>query len=136
MTIIDNAFQLILFAERNYLVHDPELKSLKWMVDDVNSLREKIDSIENSLKNPHKVKRGDSHWKISYNYLTKQAGLEKEQARDLLRRTALVDNIIPGFFTFNLYYDDVFLTTLTLGEAKISPTTVRLMENKKEINQV
>ena len=58
MTIIDNAFQLILFAERNYLVHDSELKSLKWMVDDVNSLREKIDSIENSLKNPHKVKRG------------------------------------------------------------------------------
>ena len=47
MTIIDNAFQLILFAERNDLVHDPELKSLKWMVDDVNSLREKIDSIEN-----------------------------------------------------------------------------------------
>ena len=102
MTIIDNAFQLILFAEPNYLVHDPELKSLKWMVDDVNSLREKIDSIENSLKNPHKVKRGDSHWKISYNYLTKQAGLEKEKASDLLRRTALVDNIIPGFFTFNL----------------------------------
>ena len=106
------------------------------MVDDVNSLREKIDSIENSLKNPHKVKRGDSHWKISYNYLTKQAGLEKEKASDLLRRTALVDNIIPGFFTFNLYYDDVFLATLTQGEAKISPNTVRLMENKKEINQV
>ncbi|MFQ5640563.1 MAG: hypothetical protein ACE5IR_21490, partial [bacterium] len=84
-------------------------------------MRQQIEEIESSLENPHSVEKGDTHWSVCYEYLTEQKGLSNEKASNLLSRTSLVEQIVPGFYIFNLYYNSVFLTTITQGEASISP---------------
>jgi len=90
-------------------------------LDHVNYLGEKIQNLEKSLGKPHRVKTNETHADIALDYLVHEAGLPKDEAKRILKRTALIWELEPGNAVYNIYYDGVFLTTVTQGEAKSSP---------------
>ncbi len=90
-------------------------------LDHVNYLGDKIAKLEKSLGAPHKVKSNENHADIAMDYLTHEAGLPPDEAKRILKRTALIWELEPGNAVYNLYYDGVFLTTVTQGTAKSSP---------------
>ena len=90
-------------------------------LDHVNYLGDKIEKLEKSLGSPHVVKSSETHADICIDYLTHEAGLPTDEAKKILKRTALIWELEPGNQVYNLYYDGVFLTTVTQGTAKSSP---------------
>lgn len=90
-------------------------------LDHVNYLGDKIERLEKSLGSPHTVKSNETHADIALGYLINEAGLPKDEAKRILKRTALIWDLEPGNAVYNLYYDGVFLTTVTQGSAKSSP---------------
>jgi len=100
---------------------DSLMNDFQATLDHVNYLGEKIERIENSIGHPHYVRSNENHSNIAMNYLTKEAGLPPDEAKRILKRTALIWELEPGNAVYNLYYDGVFLTTVTQGTAKSSP---------------
>lgn len=88
-------------------------------------LGDKIEKLEARLGSPYKVKSNDSHAKLAMNFLTKEAGLTPAEAQKVLKRTALIWELEPGNYVYNLYWKDIFLTTVTQGDAKRSPLVVQ-----------
>ncbi len=88
-------------------------------------LGDKIEKLEARLGSPYKVKANDSHAKLALDFLTKEAGLSPAEAQKVLKRTALIWELEPGNYVYNLYWKDIFLTTVTQGEAKRSPLVVQ-----------
>lgn len=134
--VVDQAFQVVLYAERKDLAKDPELKKINFMLDDLAELRTEMTRIENSLSNPIKVQKGDSHRSICQRYLKDEVKLDDKEVKSILSRTALFNSIIPKFYVYNLYKDGVFLTTVTQGEAKLSPMTVNMLSQRRMMSGV
>lgn len=84
-------------------------------------LREARERLERQLPEPHSVSSGDSHWQISFRYLTEQRGVDPEEARRELARAALVDPIVEGFEIWNFYDGEHFGTFPTQDAADVSP---------------
>lgn len=134
--VVDQAFQVVLYAERKELSHDPELKKINYILDDIETLRSEMARIESSLSNPVKVLRGDTHRSICQSYLKDEVKLDDKEIRSILSRTALFNSLIPKFYVYNLYKDGVFLTTVTQGEATLSPMTVSKLSQRKMMSTV
>jgi LysM repeat protein len=90
-------------------------------LDNVNYLGDKIEKIEKSLGSPHVVKSNENHASIALDYLTTVAELPPDEAKKILKRTALIWELEPGNEVYNLYYDGIFLTTVSQGSAKTPP---------------
>lgn len=134
--VVDQAFQVVLYAERKDMKQDPELKKINFMLDDLAALRKEMDRIESSLSNPIKVQRGETHRSICQKYLKEEVKLDDKEIKSILNRTALFNSIIPKFFVYNLYKDGVFLTTVTQGEAKLSPMTINMLSQRRMMSGV
>ena len=106
-----------------------ELDSLiidfKVTTEKVQYLGDQIEDIEHQLGTPHIVKANETHSAIVLDYLTKEAGLSKAEAEKLMKNTALIWELEPGNHVLNLYWNKIFLTTVTQGEAKRSPLLVQ-----------
>jgi len=100
---------------------DSLMEDFQTTLDHVNYLGEKISKLENSIGHPHYVKSNENHANIALNYLTGEIGLPTDEAKRILKRTALIWELEPGNAVYNVYYDGVFLTTVTQGTAKSSP---------------
>lgn len=134
--VVDQAFQVVLYAERKELTQDPELKKINIMLDNVEDLRREMARIEGTLSNPIKVQKGDTHRSICQHYLKDDIKLDDKQIKSILNRTALFNSLIPKFYVFNLYKDGVFLTTVTQGEASLSPMTVNMLSQRKMMGSI
>lgn len=134
--VVDQAFQLVLYAERKDMGTDPELKKITSILDNIEELRTEMARIESSLSNPIKVQRGDTHKAIVQKYLKDEAKLDDKQIKSIMNRTALFSSLIPNFYVYNLYKDGVFLTTVTQGEAKLSPMTVARLSQRRMMSNV
>jgi hypothetical protein len=134
--VVDQAFQVVLYAERKDIPQDPELKKINVMLDNIDEMRKEMARIEGSLSNPIKVQKGETHRSIVQRYLKDDVKLDDKQVKSILSRTALFNSLIPNFYVYNLYKDGVFLTTVTQGEAKLSPMTVARLSQRRMMSGV
>lgn len=85
----------------------------------------------------HDVQGGESHWKISYNFLTQDKGLGEEEAKILLHEAPLFHPILVGFRVWNYYHDGVFGSFISQGSAKLSPgALMRIREKELEAERM
>lgn len=83
------------------------------------------------IPKPHDVQGGESHWKISYNFLTQDKGLAQEEARILLHEAPLFHPILVGFRVWNYFHNGVFGSFISQGSAKMSPGALMRMREKE-----
>jgi len=124
-----------LLRQRIAVEHDVSIKSLLEDIlkknEEIEDLREKIARIEKLLPSPHIVAEGENHYQIAMEFLINQIGLDKEEAVDLLERTALFDELAPGFKVWNFYSGDEYGTSVSQGDADISPNLLIHLAKKK-----
>ncbi|MEW6455674.1 MAG: hypothetical protein AB1410_03010 [Acidobacteriota bacterium] len=98
---------------------------------EISRLNEEIKRLQEQIPVAHTVEKGDSHYNISMDYLMKDKGLGEEEARNLLKSVKLFHPLLIGFKIWNYYFNKVFGTFITQGEAKISPGKLYRIEKKK-----
>lgn len=102
--------------------------------EEIRELKAKIVEIEKLLPIPHIVKRGENHYMIAMDFLINEKKLEKKKAMKLVERTAVFDELVPGFKVWNFYTGDEYGTSVTQGTARISPNTLIRRAKKKLVD--
>lgn len=97
------------------------LKDILKKKDQIHIMREHIAEIERQLPKPHIAQKGESHYKIALAFLLDEQGLQKEHAEKILARTVLFEELAEGFKVWNFYTCDEYGTSVTQGNAKVSP---------------
>jgi len=107
-----------------------EIVSLNAQVQD---MKKQMDEMSKQLAPPHVVTRGESHYQICLDYLTNEAGFSLDSARATLEKVAQFDELMPGFFVWHFLdkKSGLYLTTVTQGEAKISPNQLHRATKRK-----
>jgi uncharacterized coiled-coil DUF342 family protein len=117
---------------------DVSVKSLlEEILEKNNEIRElsaKIAEIEALLPKPHIVAKGENHYKVAMDFLMNEKGVEKKRALKLVERTALFDELVPGFKVWNFYTGDAYGSSVTQGTASISPNTLIRRAKKKLVD--
>ncbi len=115
--------------------------SVKYLLEEIleknNEIRElnaKIAEIEKLLPKPYLVVSGDNHYKVAMDFLMNEKGVEKKRAMELVKRTALFDELLPGFKVWNFYTGDAYGSSVTQGTASISPNTMIRRARKKLVD--
>ncbi|NIM17584.1 MAG: hypothetical protein GTO45_36685 [Candidatus Aminicenantes bacterium] len=102
--------------------------------EEIRELKAKIAEIEKLLPIPHIVKSGENHYMIAMDFLIYEKKVEKKKAMKLVERTALFDELVPGFKVWNFYTGDEYGTSVTQGTARISPNTLIRRAKKKLVD--
>ncbi|UCH98324.1 MAG: hypothetical protein JSV88_16185 [Candidatus Aminicenantes bacterium] len=102
--------------------------------NEIRELKGKIAEIEKLLPKPHIVVRGENHYTIAMDFLLDEKGVEKKRAMELVERTALFDQLVPGFKVWNFYTGDAYGSSVTQGTASISPNTLIRRAKKKLVD--
>lgn len=97
------------------------LKEILNKKDEIRNLKDRIAAIEDLLPTPHIAQKGESHYKIALAFLVDEKGVEPEKAKKMLARTALFDELAEGFKVWNFYSGDEYGTSVTQGDADVSP---------------
>ncbi len=97
------------------------LKEILKKKDQIAIMREHIADIERQLPKPHIAQKGESHYQIALAFLMDEQGLEKAQAEKILARTVLFDELAEGFKVWNFYTCNEYGTSVTQGNAAVSP---------------
>ncbi len=99
----------------------------------VEELKKQMDEMSKMLPPPHVVTRGESHFQICLEYLTTEAGFSRDSALVALEKVAQFDELMPGFYVWHFIdkKTGTYLTTITQGEAKISPNQLRRATKRK-----
>ncbi|MEJ2366912.1 MAG: hypothetical protein P8Z49_00815 [Acidobacteriota bacterium] len=100
----------------------------------IDDLKVQIQNMEKTLPAPVVVKKGETQYDIAMNYLMKEKGLSKDQARKLALRVNLMDDLVPGFKVWNFYDNGVYGTFVTQGTANISPYRLQQLAKQKLVN--
>lgn len=108
------------------------LKEILEKNNEIQELKAKITEIEALLPKPHIVVKGENHYQIAMDFLINEKGLDKKKAMNLVERTAVYDQLVPGFRVWNFYTGDAYGTSVTQGTANISPNTL-IRRAKKEL---
>lgn len=87
----------------------------------INQLQEQVRQLQAQLPAPYTIKAGDSHYDVSLRFLKENQNLTDKEARELVDKTALVEELAPGMQIWMLYKDEVFGSYVTQGTALISP---------------
>lgn len=98
----------------------------------LDECRENMEELTASLPPPHRVRRGETHYKLSMDFLMKEHGLTREAADSVASTAALSSDILEGFHIWFQYEDRAFCTFVTQGQAHISPAMFAKVV-KKEI---
>ncbi len=106
--------------------------------DSIRSLQEKVMHLEQSLPDQFAVaKKGDTHYKLAYAYLTDEAKLDPAKAKTLLAQADQTDELLTGNKVW-FFYDpqrDSFRTYVTQGEAGQTPLAVRRALQRKLVTE-
>lgn len=132
-----NKEQLKLIQDMITKEQDATYKGLLNQVIDKNNQIQKLssdlDDIKSKLPKPYVVKGGDSHYKVCFEYLTKEKSLPADKANDLLQQAFLADDLLEGFNIWLYYNDGVFGTFVNQGSVRISPNAFRNIIRKNQI---
>jgi hypothetical protein len=102
--------------------------------NEIRELKGKIAEIEALLPKPHIVQRGENHYQVAMDFLLNEKKVEKKRAMKLVERTALFDELVPGFKVWNFYTGDAYGSSVTQGTANISPNTLIRRAKKKLVD--
>lgn len=102
---------------------------------EIEDLKVQIQDLEKKLPSPTIVKKGDRHFDIAMNFLTKEKGLDEATAKKLVYQTNIMDELVPGFKVWNFYDDGVYGTFVTQGDAAVSPYGVIQAAKTKLVNE-
>ena len=97
------------------------LKDILEKEAEIIQLKRKIDKIEAVLPTPHVVTKGETHFIIALNYLVNEKGVPEDKAREIIDKTSLFDDLLPGFKVWNFYSGREYGSFVTQGSAAISP---------------
>jgi predicted nuclease with TOPRIM domain len=89
--------------------------------DEIRELKKAIAGIESLLPSPHIAKKGENHYQIALKFLVEEKGVEKERAVKMLLQTALLEELAEGFKVWNFYTGEEYGTSVTRGDARVSP---------------
>ncbi len=103
--------------------------------EEVENLKVQVQEMEKKLPMAVVVNRGDTHMGLAEDFLTKEKGLSVEEARKLIERVNVMDELVPGFKVWNFYDEGVFGTFVTQGEATVSPYRVVRRAKEKLISE-
>ena len=112
------------------------LKEILKKKEEISKLREKIAAIEDLLPAPHIAKKGESHYQVALTFLVDEKGVEKERAIEMLARTALFEELAEGFKVWNFYTGEEYGTSVTQGNAVVSPNVFVHRIKKKLMDDV
>jgi hypothetical protein len=107
------------------------LKEILKKKDEISELREDIAEIEDLLPKPHIAQKGDSHYQVAMAFLVDEKGVKKDQAVKMLRRVALFEELAEGFKVWNFYTGEEYGTSVTQGDALVSPNVFVHRAKKK-----
>jgi hypothetical protein len=107
------------------------LKKILKKKDEIRELKEEIARIESLLPAPHIAKKGESHYQIALAFLVNEKGVETERAREMLSQTALVEELAEGFKVWSFYTGEEYGTSVTQGDAQVSPNVFIYKAKKK-----
>jgi hypothetical protein len=107
------------------------LKEILQKSADIEHLKDKISEIEDLLPTPHIAQKGESHYNIAVAFLVDEKGVLKEEAQKIVARTALFDQLAEGFKVWNFYTGEEYGTSVTQGNASVSPNTFVYRGKKK-----
>ena len=117
-----------LFKQRVNEEKDVSIKSLLGDIlekkSEIRGLKEEMAKIEKLLPVPYIAKEGDSHYQVAVDFLVNEKRVEEDRAVELVRGTALLDQLPAGFKVWNFYTGDEYGTSITQGTAAISPNTL------------
>lgn len=103
------------------------LEEIRRERDEITELQGKILDLESKLPDKFReAQRGDTHYAIALDYLTKEQGLPEQDAREALADIHLFEDLSPGNHVY-LFYDRGsrrFGTYVTQGKATASPLAV------------
>lgn len=102
---------------------------------EIEDLKVQIQELEKKLPSPTLVKKGDRHFDIAMNFLTKEKGLDEATAKKLVYQTNIMDELVPGFKVWNFYDEGVYGTFVTQGDAAVSPYGVIQAAKTKLVNE-
>ncbi|MCP4156482.1 MAG: hypothetical protein GY757_52700 [bacterium] len=91
--------------------------------DELTLLNDAIAKIEKMLPAPYIAKKGDSHYQIALNFLVENEGIDEDNAKAILSRTALFEELAEGFKVWNFYTGESYGTSVTQGNASVSPNS-------------
>jgi len=111
------------------------LKEILDKKDEIGELKEKIAEIEDLLPAAHIARKGDSHYEIALAFLVDEKGVPTEQAKKILARTVLFEELAEGFKVWNFYTGAEYGTSVTQGDAKVSPNTFVYRAKKKLMDE-
>jgi hypothetical protein len=101
--------------------------------DQIRGLQEKMLHLQQSLPDTFVVaKKGDKHHQLAMDYLTGQAGVDAQHAKQLLTQVDQSDELVPGNQVW-FFYDkdkDNFRTYVTRGDARMTPAVLRRQKTK------
>jgi hypothetical protein len=97
------------------------LKKILKKKDEIRELKEEIAKIESLLPAPHIAKKGESHYQIALTFLVDEKGVKEERAMKMLSKTALFEEMAEGFKIWNFFNGEEYGTSVTQGDAKVSP---------------
>lgn len=106
-------------------LYQPNLDSImnefRQRVIAIEQINQKLNKLSKQIHSPWKVKKGDTHRKVSESFLINEMKLSPSETGEILNKTALIWDLEPGNYIYNVYYEGIYLTTVTQGEADISP---------------
>jgi len=102
--------------------------------EELKSLRNEINDLQQQFPKPVTVKQGDNHFDICMKFLVEQKGLEAKQAQKLVERVNMLEYLLPGFDVWLFYDNDTFGTFVTKGTAKMSPNQIKKYYKTKLVN--
>ena len=102
--------------------------------DQIRTLQEKMLHLQQSLPDTFVVaRRGDKHHDLAMTYLTGQAGVDAQHAKQLLGQVDQSDELVPGNQVW-FFYDkdkDAFRTYVTRGDARMTPVALRRQKTQR-----
>jgi outer membrane murein-binding lipoprotein Lpp len=105
-------------------------KSLSEKESAINQLKKENADVQAQLPESYEVKKGDNHWKIAFDFLTKK-GVAEEAAKKMLYKVALFEPLQVGFNVINFFSGGVFGTFVSQGAATVSPGALMRFQKKK-----
>lgn len=102
---------------------------------EIQSLNDQLTELKAKLPAPRRVKANQTHMQLALDYLMKEKALDSKTAHDLVDKTMLIDELVPGFDVWMYYNEGTFGTFVTQGAAPISPNKYKYSIRREQIGR-
>ncbi|HJW08046.1 MAG TPA: hypothetical protein VJ483_00330 [Holophagaceae bacterium] len=87
---------------------------------EIKKLDGRIAKLRSELPKPHTARENENHYGLAMAFL-RSKGVPEEKARTLISRVNIMEELRPGWQVYQSYGNGTYMTTVTQGNADISP---------------